>query len=247
MKPIPILLVDDHEDSLDILEFFIKQLPDFDIVAKCKDGEELLDILMKNEVDVVLLDINMPKLNGMEAIERCLKINKNLKFIFITSYDQYAVQAFELSAVDYIVKPIEKTRLYVSLEKIRKQYRENVQKKVLSSTKKIPIKFNGSTYYILLDEIQFVEKTGKKCIIYTSNRNYESYENITLIMNKLPADVFFMCHRSYIVNLTKISQITQKNQTYIAYFTSSDRYAHISKLRIVELQIQLANLLYIPV
>lgn len=238
MEQARIIIVDDNEDSLDIMQYFIEQLPDFFIVDKCKNGEELVDSIMKTDPDVILLDINMPKLNGMEAMRSCLRIKSDLIFIFITSYDEYAVQAFELSALDYLVKPIEKTRLYTALEKVKKVRKQvTVQEKAATNhTQRLFIKDNNNYFYIPQHDIIFIEKIGKKCHIYTPQKTYTTSEAIGDLMRQLPEDTFFMSHRSYILNLTKISQIKAINQTYLAFFLNTDKYAHVSKLKIEELQ-----------
>ncbi|GGG25620.1 LytR/AlgR family response regulator transcription factor [Paenibacillus abyssi] len=236
-----IVIVDDNEDSLDILQFYIEQLPDFSIVDRCVNGEELIDSVMRTNPDVILLDINMPKLNGVDAIQSCLRIKSDLIFIFITSYNEYAVQAFELSALDYLVKPIEKTRLYAALEKVKKtrKYAALQEKSNPYPGQRLFIKDNNDYYYIPQLDILFIEKVGKKCHIYTADHTYTTNETIGSIMNQLPKSIFFMSHRSYILNLTKISHIKANNQTYLAYFLNTNKYAHISKLKIDELQTKL--------
>lgn len=242
MKQIRIIIVDDNEDSLDILGFYIEQLTDFSIIDKCKNGEELIDSVMRNRPDVILLDINMPKLNGMDAISICLKMKSDLLFIFITSYDEYAVQAFELSAVDYIVKPIEKTRLYAALEKTRKLIISSSNKTPIAVNHRIYIKDKLDHYYISIQDIVMIEKVGGKCEITTTSKTYTTSENISELYKQLPESMFFLSHRSYIVNLFHISHLTTNNQTYLAFFSSTEKYAHISKLKIDELQKRLQTM-----
>lgn len=235
MDKIQIILVDDNEDSLDIMEFYIHQLSHFTIVDKCK----LIDAIMRSNPDVILLDINMPKLNGIEAIRTCLKIKSDLLFIFITSYDEYAVQAFELSALDYIVKPIEKARLYAALEKVnkvRKKGKNDQEQQSVDPNQRLIIKEGLDYYFIPVKDIIFIEKVMKKCHIHTLEKTYVTNENIGQLLKKLPADVFFLSHRSYIINLSKLSHVVAKNQTYHAFFLNTNKYAHVSKLKIDELQ-----------
>ncbi|MDT2047630.1 LytTR family DNA-binding domain-containing protein [Bacillus sp. 1780r2a1] len=241
---VKVLIADDNIDSIEILEYFISQVPGFDLIGSCRDGEELIQQVMVQSPELILVDINMPSMSGLEAVKECLKIKPDLRFIFITGYDQFAVEAFELSALDYIVKPIEKQRLYVALERAKKtlakQEKDNSTK---SRAKRLPVKFNGSTYYIPINEIVFIEKSGKKCLIFTQLRTYETYENISDIYMYLDPNVFSQTHRSYIVNLEKVSHITPRNETYLVYFLNFDEYAHISKLKIQEVQKQLHDLM----
>ncbi|MFC4102081.1 LytR/AlgR family response regulator transcription factor [Paenibacillus xanthanilyticus] len=235
MDTLKVTLVDDNEDSLEFLQFYIGQLPQFTIIDKCRNGEELIDSVARQMPDLVLLDINMPRLNGMDAIQSCLRINPHLLFIFITSYDEYAVQAFELSAVDYIVKPIEKTRLFMAMEKVIR-YRGARTETIGTIAQRLAIKDGNDYYFIPTQDILFIEKVGGKCEIHTSLSCFTTNENISDMIKHLSSDLFFLSHRSYIINLTKISHIKAKNQTYIAFFVNSEKYAHISKLKFDELQ-----------
>ncbi|TYS67152.1 response regulator transcription factor [Sutcliffiella horikoshii] len=242
MKPINVVIVDDNQDSLEILNFFIGELKEFQIIDTCQSGEQLIDSVMKNKVDLVIADINMPEKNGLDAIKECLEFSPDLKFIFVTGYNEFAVEAFAISAVDYIVKPIEKIRLYKALERAKAQLltevAETEQKK---HNKRLSVRSNSSFYYIPFGDIIFIEKSGKKCIIYTTNQAIETYENISDIYKQLDQN-FYRTHRSYIVNLRMLSHITPKNETYFAYFSNHEKYAHISKLKINEVQELLAQI-----
>lgn len=243
MNEIGIVIVDDNQDSIEILQYFISQLPDFKILAVCSNGEELIEAVMKEKPQLILADINMPKKNGIQAIEECRRFQSNLNFIFITGYDDYAVEAFNLSAVDYIVKPVEKSRLYLALEKAKMIISRKISLPIDAAIaindevkeKRLPIKFNGSLFYIPLNDIIYIEKSIKKSLIHTQEKTYESYENISDLINMLD-ESFYQTHRSYIVNLSKISHITPRNETYLAYFFNFDSHAHVSKLKINDLQ-----------
>ncbi|WP_110111617.1 LytTR family DNA-binding domain-containing protein [Bacillus sp. CGMCC 1.16541] len=245
MSEIKVIIADDNPDSVEIVHYFIEEISPFSVVGKCHDGEALIKEVMEKQPHLLFVDIDMPKMNGLDAIGECLKIKPDLKFVFITGYDEFAVKAFELSALDYIVKPIEKTRLYIALDRakqsidIKKEEQLSPQKPL----KRLPVKFNGSTYYIPVEEIIFIEKSGKKCLIYTKAKVYETYENISDLYKYLDPHYFYQTHRSYIVNLQKISHITPKNETYFAYFLDHDQYAHISKLKIQDIQKRLNELI----
>lgn len=242
MKPINVVIVDDNQDSLEILEFFIGELKEFSIVDTCRTGEALIDSVMKNKVDLVVADINMPEKSGMVAIKECLEFSPDLKFIFVTGYNEFAVEAFAISAVDYIVKPIEKIRLYKALERAKTQLlSERAESEEKIPSKRLSVRSNSSFYYIPFEDIIFIEKSGKKCIIYTTSQEVETYENISDIYEQLD-QTFYRTHRSYIVNLRMISHITPKNETYFAYFSNLEKYAHISKLKINEVQDLLAQI-----
>ncbi|QFT90361.1 Transcriptional regulatory protein YpdB [Bacillus sp. THAF10] len=239
MKPINVLIVDDNQDSLEIISSFIGELDDYRILDVCNNGEELVDRVMKNKVDVLIADIQMPKKNGMEAIKECLHFQPHLSVIFVTGYEEFAVEAFSISAVDYILKPLEKFRLFQALEKAKSHIERTDNEDMKVTEKRLTVRSNSSTFYIPFDDIIFIEKSGKKCIIYTDKKTIETYENISEIHQQLN-ESFYRTHRSYVVNLKKLSHITPKNETYFAYFHNHDKYAHISKLKINEVQDLLA-------
>lgn len=116
---IKVVIADDHEPSRKIIRRFLEPIDQLCIVGEASNGEELIKKIADNNPNLVLVDINMPKLNGLHAIKECIKLNPQLKVIFITGHVEYAVEAFDISAVDYIVKPIERNRLIVAIDKAR--------------------------------------------------------------------------------------------------------------------------------
>ncbi|MDX1805825.1 MAG: LytTR family DNA-binding domain-containing protein [Paenisporosarcina sp.] len=234
MTPFKVLLADDHQDSLEVVEAYIKEHPNFEVIATCNDGEELVSKIATYKPDIVITDVIMPKLNGVEAIKKAMQFHEKLKFIFVTGYDEFAVEAFNLEAVDYIVKPVELPRLYAALEKAQTDNRLTVLT-TTNSRKKLPFKFNGSMFFIPYDDIFFIEKAGKKCLIHTKEGTFETYERISVLARLLDKS-FFLSHRSNIVNLDNILYIKPKNETFLAYFRNFDKHAHISKLKIKEIE-----------
>ncbi|MDQ0974595.1 two-component system LytT family response regulator [Neobacillus niacini] len=244
MNPIKVLLADDNLASLEIMKYFISDLPDFQLVGQCENGEELVEKVMVKKPDLVLTDINMPKKNGVKAIRECLSFCPNVKVIFITGYDEFAVEAFEIAAVDYIVKPVEKIRLYQALEKA-KNFINLEQRKKESHFPKVnrdvlAVRDVNCTLIIPMNHIYFIEKAGKKCLIYTDTEVYETNETISRIATLLD-ESFFQAHRSYIINLQKITQIMQQNETFIAFFKDIDKHAGISKLKINEVRARILS------
>jgi two-component system, LytTR family, response regulator len=236
MNPIKVILVDDNLDSLEIMRYFISDLPDFQLIGQCENGEELVEQVMCKKPDLVITDINMPKKNGIQAIKECQTFYPHTKFIFITGYDEFAVEAFEVAAVDYLVKPVEKVRLYQALEKARTLI--SYEQGGINTPKMnvLPLKEHNGTRFIPFTDIYFIEKTGKKCLVYTKTEIYETTETIGKILLRLDHQIFYQAHRSYIINLQKVSQISQRHETYIASFTGYDKQAGISKLKINEVR-----------
>jgi two-component system LytT family response regulator len=129
-----------------------------------------------------------------------------LKIIFAAGFNEFAVEAFAISSVDYMVKPVEKNRVYKALERAKAVILNDWEAADLSGNKRLAVRSNSSLYYIAFNDIIFIEKSGKKCIIYTVNQTVETYENISDIFMQLDSN-FYRTHRSYIVNLRMLSHI----------------------------------------
>ncbi|GMN99097.1 LytR/AlgR family response regulator transcription factor [Parageobacillus thermoglucosidasius] len=236
MESFKIIIADDNATSRTLLRHFIHVLPQYKIVAEAVNGEEFVRLVLEEKPDIVLVDINMPGLNGMEAVKICKQAVPALQIIFITGYDEFAVEAFEISATDYIVKPIERARLFRALEKARKLLELSRQNCLsIKKDKRLGLKSHGSILFLPLDDILFVEKESRKTVIHTANERYETTETLSEIGDRLDG-CFFKTHRSYIVNLKKIVKIEPAGETYLAHFRDSHKIAYISKLKINEVQ-----------
>jgi two-component system LytT family response regulator len=232
MEKYKVIIADDDHPSRMILMHFIQLLSEYEVVQDASNGEEFIQLVMKEEPDIVLVDINMPGLNGMEAVKICKERLPSLQVIFTTGYDEFAVEAFNISAADYIVKPIERTRLFIALEKAKKLIQLNSSPNQLKKTvNKLAIKSNNTFLYLSVDDILYAEKEGRKTILHTKNSYFETSESLQELEGKLP-NQFYKTHRSFLVNLKKITKIVSSGETYLAYFNGTEKIAYISKLKI---------------
>jgi two-component system, LytTR family, response regulator len=239
MEKTTVILADDDDSSRLLLSKFIEALADFEVIGEASNGAELVDIVMKKQPDIALVDIHMPTLNGVEAVRVCQEVNSHLQVIFTTGSVDFAVDAFNVSAIDYIVKPIERIRLYMALEKAKKaiQLENNLNKEALN---KIAIKSNNSFIYLSIEDIFFIEKEGRKCIIHTTNNQFETTQSLQELEEQLPF-YFYKSHRSYLINIRKVEKIAPFGETFLAYFDSEKKVAHISKLKINDVYQLLGN------
>jgi two-component system LytT family response regulator len=239
MEKIKIIVADDSEPTRMIIRRFMASLPYVMIVAEVGDGEELLRQVIIEEPNLVLLDINMPKFNGIDAIKECIKILPNLKVIIISGNTEYALEAFDFSAIDYLVKPIERKRLYQATEKarqiIRKQNEDELKQFVKMKDEKMVIHSEGLLFFIHKKDIYFVEKIGRKNLIHTVKGKYETAETLGGVLKKLDPNSFFQSHRGYIVNFEQVSYIKPSGDTNLVYFNDYEENAYISKNRMNEL------------
>ncbi|GAE36167.1 LytR/AlgR family response regulator transcription factor [Halalkalibacter akibai] len=231
-----ILIAEDDEASRKLLKCFIEMLPQFQVIAEAADGEELIRSVMENKPDIALVDIDMPLLNGLEAVKSCKKLFPSLEVIFTTGHDQYALEAFDVSAVDYIVKPIKRDRLYTALERVEKRlYQSGITSENASKNKDIMIKRNNQITFLAPEEILFIEKLDRKTVIHTNDQKYETNEPLVTYENVL-GPRFMTTHRSYLINLDQLTRVETAGRMYKAYFKNYHETARVSKQKLVELQ-----------
>lgn len=233
------IIADDDSSSRLLLQHTIKLFSDFEIIAEAANGEELFKLAVELRPDLLLVDINMPGLTGLEAVKLCKKSMPSLQVIFTTGYEEFAVEAFNMSAVDYLVKPIERTRLFVALDKAKKAIQ--LDRTLVTQSRqynKLSIKSNNSFLYLHINEILYIEKEGRKTILHTISERHETTESLTDLEKMLP-DYFYKTHRSYLVNLSRITRIEPSGETYLACFANTAKTAYISKLKISEVQEQI--------
>jgi two-component system, LytTR family, response regulator len=231
-----VLIAEDHAPSRKLLKHLIKLLPDYQIVGEAVNGEELIKMAMIEKPDIALVDINMPLIDGMEAMKSCKEIVPSLQVIFITGHDEYALAAFGVNAIDYIVKPIERGRLYSALERAAALIRHSTPLPKQPSVKKdLMIKQQNQYSFIPLDEMIFIERADRKTVIHTIHKKYQLYEPLTNLEEVLDSR-FIGSHRSYIINLHYLTRIEASGQSYKAYFKNYEETAKVSKNKLEELQ-----------
>ncbi|WP_413305874.1 LytTR family DNA-binding domain-containing protein [Bacillus sp. 1P10SD] len=236
MGEMRVIVVDDDASSRMLLSHLTQLVPDYRVIGEAASSKECIELVKKEKPDIALVDIRMPDVNGVETMRICKEMHPQLQVIFTTGHDEYAIDAFELSAVDYLVKPIERVRLFIALEKARKliQMAKSIEaKKYKKGVNKLLFKSNQAFVYLAPDEILFIEKEGRKSVIHTETDQFETMESLLEIEYRLP-DTFFKTHRSYLVNLKRIAKIESLGETYAATFPQSDNKAYISKLKINE-------------
>lgn len=236
-----VVIADDNVDDILLIKNLIEPFNDFTVVGMAYDGQELVQINSGQKPDLVIVDMVMPKLYGLEAIEQCLQTSPDLKFIVISRHEDFALQALELSAIDYLIKPITEERFLIAMEKAYKSLSLSKwvnEKEEESQNKKLLIKYNRNLSAIPLNSIVFLEKVNRKTYVYTKTDVYETYESLESLSKKLN-DQFYACHRSFIININHVSHIKNEGETYFVYFEDYEKYAHVSRLKIQELQTRL--------
>lgn len=210
-KLIQCLIVDDEPVAREILEGHLKKINTVNIVASCKNAMEAFSVINTQNTDLIFLDINMPDISGLSFAK---SINKNIKIIFTTAYREYAVDGFDLQAVDYLLKPISFERL---LKAINKYSNENTmivsdkEEEIISEKNDfIFVRSDRKMIKINFSEIKYIESLSDYIKIYLTDNIVITRETISNIELKLPQNSFLRIHRSYIVSITMISSYTNE-------------------------------------
>jgi len=217
---INVLIVDDEKPARDELEFLLKNIPEVSISGIAEGGYETIALVEHSKPDLVFLDIKMPEMNGFEVAEKLYQNDSPPGIIFTTAYDQFAIKAFEINALDYILKPFSSERLEKSIERFLSQKQrekdtdlssirtllENIKLQD-SSPKHITIPQGEHFKPILIDDITAISADGRDVSIKTVNGEYHYSKSITLMDELLDSEIFFRCHRGYIININHIKKI----------------------------------------
>ncbi|MCY6957533.1 LytR/AlgR family response regulator transcription factor [Clostridium brassicae] len=206
------IIVDDEYPAREELKYFIKEFSKIDIVEEFDDSVEALQYIESNKPNIIFLDISMPKLDGMALGKILNNFEKKIIIVFITAYKEYAVNAFEIEAFDYILKPYSEERIVRTLKRLERQ--EKSIDKCMSN--KITLKQDNKLKVINIYDICYCEAHERETIIYIAKEKFVEHSSISEFYKKLPRKSFFKCHRSYIVNIEKITEIAPWfNNTYM--------------------------------
>ncbi|MFY0591131.1 LytR/AlgR family response regulator transcription factor [Roseivirga sp.] len=203
------LIVDDEPLSRNVLKTFINDHPDLSLQGECKDAFEAMDVLNKQSIDLLFLDINMPKLSGVNFYKG---LSKKPQVIFTTAYPEFAVEGFELNAIDYLMKPIAFERFVQAIYKVKEKLgKENEQEVALDY---ILLKADKKVYRTPFDDILFCEALGDYVKIHLSDKVLIVTTTMKKLLSELPNHLFIRTHKSYIINKTKFEYI-EGNQVRI--------------------------------
>ncbi len=208
------IIVDDEEPARLVLREFLTEHKEIEILADCANGFDAVKAISDLHPDLVILDIQMPKLNGFEVLEL---LEHPPAIIFATAYNQYAVKAFEVHAVDYLLKPFSKDRLSEALEHaeghLRKRKSVPVQELVsaagmkVSPLERILVKDGSKVHIIPVDKIDYIEAQDDYVAIKSESKSHLKQERISNLEKNLDSTKFVRVHRSYIINIERIARI----------------------------------------
>lgn len=211
-KTVSCIIVDDEAVARDIIGLHLSKIERVNVVAQCSNAVEAFNAISQNDVDLVFLDINMPEITGIAFAK---SINKNIKVIFTTAYRDYAVEGFDLQAVDYILKPISFERLLKAVNRYFEvsQILESSNLVVEEKQDFIFVRSDRQMQKVDFSAVIYVESYSDYIKIHLTNSTIVTRETISSIEAKLPSDQFLRIHRSYIVSINKIDAFTNEYVT----------------------------------
>jgi two-component system, LytTR family, response regulator len=236
--PIRCLIIDDEPLARDKLRSFLEAEPDFEIIGECRDGKEALLRIEAERPDLIFLDIQMPELSGFEVLEN-LNPEALPNVVFVTAFDQYALRAFEVHAVDYLLKPFDRERFKSALERARLEHDRrqigemrkqllaligDLQKEKPQYPDRLVVKSSGRVVFLKVEEIDWVDAAGNYVRLHAHGESHLLRETMSRIEEKLDPRFFLRIHRSTIVNIERIKELQQQfHGDYLVVLKSGQR------------------------
>ncbi|MEE4116316.1 MAG: LytTR family DNA-binding domain-containing protein [Marinilabiliaceae bacterium] len=209
LKTVRCIVVDDEPVARDVLESLLSRIEVVELVAKCKNAVEAFNIINMQEIDLVFLDINMPEISGLSFAR---SINPEIKIIFTTAYREYAVEGFDLQAVDYLLKPISFERLLQSVNRFLRQNHiaktENPSIESPADNDYMFVRSERKMIKVTFDNLLYIESIGDYVKLFMREKTVVTRESLSGIEARLPKDDFLRIHRSFIVAINKIESYT---------------------------------------
>ena len=219
-----VLIADDNPIIRLILKRVMGEILYTRVVGEAEDGSQLVNLAKKLAPDIIFIDVSMPGLNGLEASKQIISINPDIFLVFATAYDNYAYDAFQVYAFDYILKPFKIDRIRQTIERIKKVKAERSANQELvrrlenlsNDSLSISVKSNGRITFLNIQDIIMVTRNNRKTVLITKDGNIETNEPLQDIYERLDSDTLFRCHRGYIINKTLVKEIAPcGDKTYL--------------------------------
>jgi two-component system, LytTR family, response regulator len=217
------VVVDDEQLGRELLRVLLADHKEVEVVAECRNGQEAIDYLQTKPVDLLFLDVQMPKISGFEVVER-VGLQHLPPTIFVTAYHEHAVRAFDVNAVDYLTKPVEKERLETALARVQEKIAARAALLTQSQLADVlngirttyPSRFlvkDGAKEILLpVENIEWIEAAEYYSCLHSNGRRFMLRETITSLTARLDPEQFVRIHRSSLVNLNQIREVYREGQ-----------------------------------
>lgn len=213
-RQIRTIIVDDEEPARQLLRRYIAEIPNVELVAECSNGFEAVKSITELKPDVVILDIQMPKLSGFEVIEL---LDDPPFILFSTAYDEYALRAFEVHALDYLLKPYSVERLKEAFERVKERLAQRTPQKLHSLAEKVQenasplerilVKEGSKVVVIPVNSISYIEAQDDYVALHAEGKKHLKQQRMAQLEKLLDSSKFIRIHRSYILNIEHLYRI----------------------------------------
>ncbi|KQR71295.1 LytTR family DNA-binding domain-containing protein [Pedobacter sp. Leaf176] len=235
------ILIDDEPLARDIVKFYLSEHKEIEVVAECCDGFEGLKAITQYKPDLIFLDIQMPKISGFEMLEL---VEDKPAVIFTTAFDEYAIKAFEVNAVDYLLKPIDKGRFDAAIKKLPSRLNQTENTEAVldaaalspAQNNRVVVKKDGIIKIIPVADINYLEADDDYVKLSTSAGAFYKNKTMAFFEQTLDAGQFIRIHRSYIINLAEVTKIELKEKDSYVVLLKSDIWLPVSKTGYVKLK-----------
>jgi two-component system LytT family response regulator len=230
-----VIIVDDEDLARGVVREFLAAHADIEIVAECGNGFEAVKAITEQEPDLVFLDIQMPKLNGFEVVELA---GRKARYIFVTAYDQYALKAFEVHAIDYLLKPFSQQRLNEAVAHARSSLGNapaveamlaDVSAQRNKPLERVLIRDGAKVHVIATEKIDYIEAQDDYVQITSGGKAYLKNQRMAELESQLDPNAFLRIHRSYIVNVEALARIEQTGKESHTAILKDDTRIPISR------------------
>ncbi|USK69087.1 LytR/AlgR family response regulator transcription factor [Peribacillus asahii] len=234
------LIVDDELYSRDELKHLLEAFPSIQIVGEAESGEVAIMKSLQLQPDIIFLDVEMPRMNGMEAAKALMELKKAPLVVFATAYPQFAAEAFRYDAVDYLLKPYDEDQLRETIERIEKKFKSYHKNNLGRPTGKLAVEANGEIFYLEPKDILYMFRDDKLTKIIAKTGEFEMKTPLKDLESKLNSLNFFRVHKSYLVNLEYITRLTPWfNGAYQLQIEGRDEMLSVSRNYVKALRMRL--------
>lgn len=214
MKEYKTLIIDDERLAREELKSILKEFPEIDIIGEAQNGGEAIELIRKTKPDLLFLDINMPGMSGFDLLK---KLESIPRVIFVTAYDEYALKAFEVNALDYLLKPVETNRLNEAIDKLKLSDENEFESSLihqldrknrqLTLTDRVFIKDGEKCFFVSLSEVRMLESDGNYVKVYFGKNRPLILRSLNSFEDRLDPAHFFRANRKFIINLEWVEQV----------------------------------------
>lgn len=251
--PVKVLIVDDDERERIVLRYMLNQINDVEVVGEAVHGLDALFFCQQKKIDLVFLDITMPEMGGLETAKRLHELREPPFFVFVTAKKEMAVTAYDMGALDYIVKPVDQQRLEKTIKRTKLQishkdvideivtnkvkeridYLLDMYKNYESHPRKLPVREKGRIMLLNQDEIIYCESQSKKVYICMGDEGVLSNYTLNELETRLDHFTFFRAHQAFIVNISYVKEIINFGEgSYMLHLNNSKKNIILSRSRV---------------